>query len=34
MAIASRDPARAGATLRAHAADSRARMHKALDSGA
>jgi phosphonate utilization transcriptional regulator len=34
MAIASRDPARAGATLRAHAADSRARMHKALDTGA
>ena len=28
-AIASRDPARAGRTLRAHAADSRARMHKA-----
>jgi phosphonate utilization transcriptional regulator len=28
-AIASRDPARAGRVLRAHAADSRARMHKA-----
>ncbi|MGH6639725.1 MAG: phosphonate utilization associated transcriptional regulator [Polaromonas sp.] len=30
-AIASRDPARAGQVLRAHAADSRARMHKAAD---
>ena len=30
-AIASRDPARAGSVLRAHAADSRARMHKAAD---
>jgi len=29
-AIASRDPERAGRVLRAHAADSRARMHKAL----
>jgi phosphonate utilization transcriptional regulator len=29
-AIASRDPDRAGRALRAHAADSRARMHKAL----
>lgn len=31
LAIASRDPERAGRTLRAHAADSRARMHKAFD---
>jgi phosphonate utilization transcriptional regulator len=31
-AIASRDPARAGRALRAHAADSRARMHKAADA--
>ena len=30
-AIASRDPERAGRVLRAHAADSRARMHKAAD---
>jgi phosphonate utilization transcriptional regulator len=30
-AIASRDPERAGRVLRAHAADSRARMHAALD---
>ncbi|HET9391861.1 MAG TPA: phosphonate utilization associated transcriptional regulator [Steroidobacteraceae bacterium] len=33
-AIASRDPERAGRTLRAHAADSRARMHKAAGKGA
>jgi len=32
-AIASRDPERAGRTLRAHAADSRARMHKAAGKG-
>ena len=30
-AIASRDPERAGRVLREHAADSRARMHKAAD---
>jgi phosphonate utilization transcriptional regulator len=33
-AIASRDPERAGRVLRAHAADSRARMHKAADRAA
>jgi phosphonate utilization transcriptional regulator len=33
-AIASRDPDRAGRVLREHAADSRARMHKAAASGA
>jgi phosphonate utilization transcriptional regulator len=33
-AIASRDPERAGRVLRAHAADSRARMHKAVAAGA
>jgi len=33
-AIASRDPDRAGRVLRAHAADSRARMHKAADKAA
>jgi phosphonate utilization transcriptional regulator len=32
-AIASRDPERAGRVLRAHAADSRARMHKAAAKG-
>lgn len=31
-AIASKDPERAGRVLREHAADSRARMHKALDA--
>ena len=33
-AIASRDPDRAGRVLREHAADSRARMHKAADTAA
>jgi phosphonate utilization transcriptional regulator len=33
-AIASRDPERAGRVLREHAADSRARMHKAADTAA
>jgi phosphonate utilization transcriptional regulator len=33
-AIASRDPERAGRVLRAHAADSRARMHKAAERAA
>jgi len=33
-AIASRDPVRAGRALRAHAADSRARMHRAALAGA
>ena len=33
-AIASRDPERAGRVLREHAADSRARMHKAVDAQA